>query len=184
MDESRAVGELIKGKTTTLREKHSGEGIFFTSKAADILGIRSHKINLIFDNKKNDIFLEEKRLISGTEVKFSIKKITRKNLADIFAAYSPEELEYRFEKTKVAVKLFQNTYVSRSEAKRLLFGLDKFKEIILDFKGVKSIGQGFADEIFRVFQNSHQEILIKTENASEILNSMLQRYKNIGSTES
>jgi hypothetical protein len=62
--------------------------------------------------------------------------------------------------------------------------LDKFKEIILDFKGVKSIGQGFADEIFRVFQNSHQEILIKTENASEILNSMLQRYKNIGSTES
>ena len=60
-DENAAVGELIKGKTTTMAEKHSGEGIFFTSKAADQLSLRSHKINLIFDNSKKDVFVEQKR---------------------------------------------------------------------------------------------------------------------------
>ena len=175
-NETSAVGELIKGKTTTMKERHSGEGIFFTSKAADLMSLRSHRINLIFDNKNNDILLEQKRAIIGTEVKFSISKNTQKNLSEIFAAFSPEEFEYQFEKTKVAVKLFQQNYVSRSEAKRLLFGLNKFKVIILDFKGVKSIGQGFADEIFRVFQSNHPEIKLKVENVSEVLNIMLQRY--------
>ncbi len=37
-------------------------------------------------------------------------------------------------------------------------GLDKFKVIVLDFKGVKTIGQGFADELFRVFMQNYPEI--------------------------
>jgi len=182
-DENSAIAELIKGKTTTMKERHSGEGIFFTSKAADIMSLRSHKINLIFDNKNGDTLLEEKRAIIGTEVKFSISKNTKKNLTDIFASFSPEEFDYQFEKTKVAIKIFQQSYISRSEAKRLLFGLDKFKVIVLDFKGVKSIGQGFADEIFRVFQNNHPKIKIKAENVSEVLNIMLQRYTDHQQTE-
>jgi len=32
-DETSAIGELIKGKTTTLRETHTGEGVFFSSKS-------------------------------------------------------------------------------------------------------------------------------------------------------
>jgi len=39
-DENAAVGELIKGKTTTMSERHSGEGIFFTSKSADEMQLR------------------------------------------------------------------------------------------------------------------------------------------------
>jgi biotin operon repressor len=149
-DENNAVGELIKGKTTTMQEKHTGEGIFFTSKAADKMFFRSGRIKLLFDNQKKDIFIEEIRNIRGTEVFFRIKKRTRKKLEDIFSIFAPEEFDYKFEKTRAMVKLFKKEYISRSEARRIYHGLDKFKVIILDFKGVKIIGQGFADELFRI----------------------------------
>jgi len=168
-DEVAATAELTKGKRTTLPERHTGEGIFFTSKVGDEVNFRSHKSNLRFDNQKKDVFLEEKRNISGTEVIFNIKKSSRRKLDAIFHEYAPQDYDYKFEKTKVYVKLFQIDYISRSEAKRLLAGLDSFKEIILDFKGVKSLGQGFADELFRVFNKTHPNIIIKIENLNPIL---------------
>lgn len=173
-NENAAVGELIKGKTTTMKEKHSGEGIFFTSKVAGMVSFRSHKIRLVFDNQKKDIFVEEKKSINGTEVVFSISKKSKKRLNEIFLQYAPEEFDYRFERTKVLVKLFNQDCISRSEAKRLLYGLDKFKEIILDFEGVKTIGQGFADEIFRVFKNAHPDIVIEVEHLSHVLKPIVQ----------
>ena len=173
-DETSAIGELIKGKTTTMRERHSGEGVFFSSKSGDTVIFRSHKINLTFDNIKKDVFVEEKRHIKGTEVKFCISRGSKRNLESTFKLYAPEEYDYRFEKTKVSVKLFQTEFVSRSEAKRLLLGLEKFKEIILDFKGVKSIGQGFADEIFRVFKKQHPDIIIQTKNLNHIIVSIIK----------
>jgi len=168
-DENAAIGELIKGKTTTWKEKHTGEGIFFTSKSADKLVFRSHGIEVIFDNLKKDIFVNEKKRLKGTEVYFNISKRSRRKLDSVFADFAPEEFDYRFDKTKVQVKLFHSDYVSRSEARRLLHGLEKFKEIILDFSGVKSMGQGFADEIFRVFQNAHPDITLKKINLSQTL---------------
>jgi len=172
-DENSAVGELIKGKTTTMREKHTGEGIFFTSKVADEMFFRSHKIKLTFANQKNDIFIGEMKHIRGTEVFFSIKKRTRKKLEDVFSIYAPEEYDFRFEKTRAMVKLFQREYFSRSEAKRLLHGLDKFKEISLDFKGVNTIGQGFADEIFRVFMQNCPAITLKIVNLKPSLQTIV-----------
>jgi biotin operon repressor/anti-sigma regulatory factor (Ser/Thr protein kinase) len=160
-DENSAVGELIKGKTTTMREKHTGEGIFFTSKVADKMFFRSHRVKLYFDNQKKDIFIEEMKNIRGTEVFFIVKKRTRKKLEDIFSIFAPQEFDYKFEKTRAMVKLFQRQYISRSEARRLHHGLDKFKVIILDFNGVKTIGQGFADELFRVFMQNHPEITLE-----------------------
>ncbi|NIA23699.1 MAG: DUF4325 domain-containing protein [Proteobacteria bacterium] len=165
-DEIYSVIELIKGKRTTFREKHSGEGVFFTSKLGDIVRIRSHKFVLTFNNLKNDIFFGNKKYIEGTEVYFNIKRHSKRKIIDIMNSYAPEEFDFKFQRTKISVKLLQNEYVSRSEAKRLLAGLDKFKEIILDFKGVKNIGQGFTDEIFRVFKNKHPIIKISIINTS------------------
>ncbi|MFH0797281.1 MAG: DUF4325 domain-containing protein [Candidatus Omnitrophota bacterium] len=173
-DENSAMGELIKGKITTMREKHTGEGVFFSSKSGDSVLFRSHKINLGFDNMKQDVFVEEKKFINGTEVTFNISRSSRRRLAEIFKQYAPEEFDYGFEKTRVFVKLFQKDYVSRSEAKRLLAGLDRFKEIVLDFKDVKSIGQGFADETFRVFRRQHPDIVIKTENLSPLISPVIK----------
>ena len=50
--------------------------------------------------------------------------------------------------------------VSRSQAKSVCNRLGKFEEAILDFDGIEWMGQGFAHQIFVVFQNAHPEISI------------------------
>ena len=50
--------------------------------------------------------------------------------------------------------------MSRSQARRILARAERFKEVILDFTGVKEIGQGFADEVFRVFAKEHPDVNI------------------------
>lgn len=67
------------------------------------------------------------------------------------------------------------TCVSRSEARNVLTNLDKFKEIILDFDQVPTVGQAFADEIFRVFKSAHPDIKIETTNTNKAIEFMIGR---------
>lgn len=173
-DEHDALGQLLKGKITTMEERHSGEGVFFTSKAGDRMSIRSHRIRIEFDNIRGDVIVEEKRFIKGTEISFSISRRSKRDLSSIFREYSPEMFDFRFERTRVRVNLMIDEYISRSEAKRLLFGLDKFREIILDFRKVKAIGQGFADEVFRVFPRENPGTVIKPVNENQAIAQMIR----------
>ena len=66
-------------------------------------------------------------------------------------------------------------YISRSQARRILGGLDKFRTVILDFKNVKTVGQGFADEVFRVWKRHYPNIDIVTKNANENITFMIKR---------
>lgn len=175
--EEAASFELIKGKMTTMPERHSGEGIFFSSKATDRFIIRSHRIKTIVDNIKDDIFVSEEKFISGTDITFSINKNSKTILKNIFDKFAKEEYDFEFSTTLVKVKLLGESFISRSEAKRLLNGLDKFREIVLDFSNVKTIGQGFADEIFRVFKNTHPQIKIVTINTSSVIEEMIKHIK-------
>jgi biotin operon repressor len=172
--ESQAVAELLKGKTTTMRKKHTGEGIFFTSRAGDHFALRSHTTELIVDNDRSDVAVGRSRPLKGTEVRFDIKKRTRRDLRTIFAEFAPEEFDFQFNRTRVLVRLFRDTYVSRSEAKRLLTGLDRFREVILDFRGVSSLGQAFADEIFRVYRSAHPGIAFRVENLDPVIQPILR----------
>ncbi|MDP8262986.1 MAG: DUF4325 domain-containing protein [Candidatus Ancaeobacter aquaticus] len=173
--EMEAIQDLLKGKQTTAPESHSGEGIFFTSKAADIFIIQSSHKKLIFDNLLEDIVVKDIKERIGTKVVFSISLNTKRHLDEIFRQYTDSSFE--FSKTKVTVRLYQLgvEYVSRSQARRLVTGLDAFKTIILDFKGIKTVGQAFADEIFRVWQSSHLDIKICVENANENTLFMIKR---------
>jgi hypothetical protein len=72
--------------------------------------------------------------------------------------------------------------VSRSQAKRLLARFEVFREVILDFAGVASIGQAFADEVFRVFQNAHPEVHLRIMHASEEVLRMINRAKALRSS--
>ena len=65
--------------------------------------------------------------------------------------------------------------MSRSQAKRLLTNLEEFNHIILDFDGITFIGQGFADEIFRVYQNKRPTLIIKNINLITEVKKMIQR---------
>jgi len=54
-----AIQDLLKGKETTEPAAHSGEGIFFTSKIADLLTIKSFEKKLVFDNARQDIYVKD-----------------------------------------------------------------------------------------------------------------------------
>jgi DNA-binding transcriptional ArsR family regulator len=173
-DQEAAIGELVKGKTTTMKEKHTGEGIFFTSKVADRLRFRSHRLELEFHAAEDDVFVRDRRNLKGTEVQFTLSRRSRRKLEDVFQQYSPREFDYRFERTRVQVKLFNREYVSRSEARRLLHGLEQFSVATLDFKNVRSMGQAFADEIFRVFQQRHPTVRLEPTNMGSAVRSVVR----------
>lgn len=175
-NELEAIQDLLKGKQTTAPKKHTGEGIFFTSKIADMLTIQSSRKKLIFNNLLDDIFIKntDKKII-GTKVTFSIFLKSRTSLNNVFKEYSGNMFE--FSKTKVNVRLYKmdNSFISRSQARRILVGLDKFKTVILDFKNVDTVGQAFTDEIFRVWQNHYPRIKIMYKNANENIIFMIKR---------
>jgi hypothetical protein len=65
--------------------------------------------------------------------------------------------------------------VSRSQAKRLLLRFERFKEILLDFIGVQSIGPAFADEIFRVFWLQNPNIRLVWINTNQEVEKTIKR---------
>jgi hypothetical protein len=54
-------------------------------------------------------------------------------------------------------------------------GLEKFKTIELDFKDVKTIGQAFADEVFRIWHAQHKDIEFVIKDANENVMLMIKR---------
>lgn len=178
--QTEAIQDLLKGKTTTAPKAHSGEGIFFTSKIADLFILESYGYKLTIDNKINDVFLEETPHLKGTNVSFNLSLDSKKHLNDVFKKYQTDKKTYAFDKTEVLIKLYTmgTIYVSRSQARRVVSGLEKFKKIILDFKDVPTVGQAFADEIFRVFQNDNPKIKIESINMQKGVEFMVKRAKN------
>ena len=173
-----AIQDLIKGKLTTDPKSHSGEGIFFSSKASDIFTIKSFKKQILFNNLIQDIFIKDQKPFKGTRVLFSISKKSKQDISEIFKKYTDDS--YGFSKTEVKIKLFEanSIYISRSQARRLLTGLEKFKKVILDFKNIETIGQSFADEIFRIWQKQHTFIKIISINTNENIDFMINRAKS------
>ena len=176
--EIEAMQDLLKGKTTTQPHSHTGEGIFFTSKIADIFILESFEYRLRVDNLINDVFFQElKPSKKGTRVIFSISNKSEKHLNDVFSKFVVNPGEPGFNKTEIFVRLFiQGTiYISRSQARRILSGLEKYESIILDYDKVSTVGQAFADEIYRVFKSNHPNIKIESRNMIEPVKFMIER---------
>lgn len=118
--ELEAMQDLLKGKTTTAPAAHSGEGIFFTSKAGDKFILESFGYRLVIDNNINDIFFgTQKPSKNGTRVIFSISKNNPRHLSDIFVKFRSDPEEIAFDKTEIHVRLFTigTIYISRSQAR-------------------------------------------------------------------
>jgi anti-sigma regulatory factor (Ser/Thr protein kinase) len=176
--ELEAMQDVLKGKITTAPEAHSGQGIFFTSRVSDMFVLRSYGWEMRIDNLLPDIFfLPDEDSVEGTEVRFSIAYRSKKHLIDTFRAYESEDGSQDFDRTEVHVRLFIHgtIHVSRSQARRVLAGLENFKRVTLDFDRVPTIGQAFADEIFRVFRLKHPEVQITIINANEAVKFMVGR---------
>jgi transposase len=190
-DERQAILELAKGKLTTDPERHSGEGIFFTSRMFDQYSIYSGDIFFYHSLSGTDwITGESGKPCLGTFVKMAISNVTRRTMQDIFDQFSAPT-DFGFTKTHVPVflaKYGDEFLVSRSQAKRLLTRVNRFEEVVLDFDNVNSIGQAFADEIFRVFVQANPKVNLSTINTNEAVSRMIARARSqplvVGSPES
>ena len=167
--------ELAKGKFTTDPERHTGEGIFFTSKMLDGFDICSGGVYFAAPSSPSAPVGPKGK---GTAVWMKLKNNSTRSRKEVFDAYTSPESDYSFDKTVVPVKMAEqnpNDLVSRSQAKRLLLRIDRFRTVVLDFENINQIGQAFADEIFRVFARSHPGISLQFINANDDVRRMIKR---------
>ncbi len=181
--ELEAIQDLLKGKTTTMPTSHSGEGIFFTSKIGDTFLLESFGYRVTMDNTIKDVFIEQvKQRKKGTRVTFQLNVSASQHLSDVFRKYTNigDESDYGFDKTEVRVNLYAaaGVHISRSQARRILSGLEKFKVIVFDFAKVPVVGQAFADEIYRVFARKYPHIALQETNMLPVVHFMIERAKN------
>jgi anti-sigma regulatory factor (Ser/Thr protein kinase) len=174
-DEREALLEVIKGKITTRADKHSGQGLFFTSRAVDIFVLESGALRLTKSNLLDDTFIESKRRTKGTTVKFSLATDATRTMREVFDKFS--SIDGGFFGTEYLVKLagYDDAFISRSQAKMVMHGMERFKKVTLDFENIRLIGQGFADEVLRVWQNEHPDTEISWVNVNADVEFMLQR---------
>lgn len=176
-DSREAILELAKGKLTTAPERHSGEGIFFTSRALDLFEIESRHLRFSHAPRADDAIAEQAADTPGTRVRMRLANDSPRVMREVFDAYTDSE-EYSFDKTVVPLHLAQyegEKLVSRSQAKRVSHRFERFKRVELDFAGISEIGQAFADELFRVFANAHPHIRITSTNTAPAVTQMIQR---------
>ncbi len=175
-DERHAILELAKGKLTTDPRGHTGQGIFFTSRLLDSFDILSGGVFFTHTFGKDEGWiLERPESTEGTTVFMKLSNHSARTDKQVFDQYSSGD-DYGFTKTVVPVRLAQygdDKLISRSQAKRLLARIDRFRSVIFDFKAVEIIGQAFADEIFRVFAQGHPDIEIIPINATPQVQQMI-----------
>ncbi len=169
-----ALQELSKGKVTTMPEQHTGEGIFFVSKMVARFELVANGLAWIVDNELPDQAVRDTEECPGTVVHVEISLSSRIAPEEVFARYTHD---FEFDTTRCVVRLFEYgvRFVSRSEAKRLLSGLERFREVILDFRGVEGVGQGFVDEVFRVWATAHPDVRLVPEAMSASVEFMVRR---------
>jgi hypothetical protein len=182
-DARTALLELSKGKLTSNKRAHSGEGIYYTSRMFGRFTILSG--HLCYDRVMEDDegWLIEVRDQSeerkGTWIDMQISTNADWTTRSVFEKYQGDDIYFR--KTHVPVSLGKypgEQLVSRSQAKRILARFTNFAEVLLDFRGVDQIGQAFADEIFRVFQNEHPGTPIIAIRANDAVKRMIDYVKS------
>ena len=174
-DEFAAIQELAKGRITTEPERHTGEGIFFTSKAVDVFVLESGSLRWTVDNLRDDQALGESSAVPGTRVWWQIAADSERDLQGVFGRFRDAELEVS--RTRMVLRLFAHgaAFVSRSEAKRLTRGLERFSEVVVDFGRVTDVGRAFADELFRIWAREHPGTRLVPVNMVAAVRMMVER---------
>ena len=166
---TQAILELSKGKLTTDPDRHTGQGIFFTSRMLDEFSILSR--GAYFSHvatRPVDWILDDDDPDSSTIVTMELDNNTDRTLKEVFDQYSSGD-NYDFSKTVVPLRLAkfgEEKLISRSQAKRALARVERFKSVVFDFAGVEMIGQAFADEIFRIWAKAHGDVVCTVIDAS------------------
>ncbi len=174
-----AIVQLEKGKLTSDPSRHSGEGLFFTSTAVARFRLESQPVAWIVDNVGADTAIGPSAVRTGTLVNLTISPGRAPRLADVFRAHTdPKALRFMRTRTTVKLSSLGPTLISRSEARRVVQRLTEFTHAVLDFSGVEVVGQGFCDEVFRVFARQHPEITLEPVGMNDTVAFMVARARH------
>jgi anti-sigma regulatory factor (Ser/Thr protein kinase) len=154
-DPALAVLELSKGKLTSQPERHTGRGLYFSSKLADVFDLQANATAFQQRDWDRSSSLRERPAgRPGTSVFIGIALDTQRTLDQVLRAHSLDGVGYGFERTVVPMRLLATEHSgleSRAQARRAAMRLQQFRRAEMDFDGIADIGHGFADELFRVF---------------------------------
>jgi anti-sigma regulatory factor (Ser/Thr protein kinase) len=161
-----AMLELAKGKLTSDPERHCGHGLFFTAQLADVFDL--HANTAAFQRRgwhEGRWHAQRPATRAGTSIYWAVALDTPRTLEQVLQAHSASGQGWGFERTRVPLALLAapgtRQLSSRAEARRALARLERFAVAELDFGGLEHIGQGFADEMFRVWARSHPAVELR-----------------------
>ena len=187
-DDRLALLELAKGKFTTAPEAHSGMGIFVSSRMLDGFAIDSKELtfDLRMDAQKLAAFnwvdapALSRATGQGTAVRMDLALNTTRTTQAVYKTYFSSDAVGgdAFHTTEIPVRLAQlsSQLTSRSQGKWVVERATQFKTVVLDFAGVTLVGQGFVDEVFRVFATAHPEVRLKPVNLRPEVAQALQMF--------
>jgi anti-sigma regulatory factor (Ser/Thr protein kinase) len=158
-DPTLAMLELSKGKLTSQPARHTGRGLYFTARLADILDL--HANDSAFQHRawqRHRWQRTRSATRAGTSVFVAIALDSTLSLDTVMRDHSLDGAGYGFERTVVPLQVLTSPLSgleSRAQARQVAARLAQFRRAELDFDGIDTIGHSFADELFRVFARAH-----------------------------
>lgn len=167
-DPAAAMLELSKGKLSSAPERHTGRGLFFTARIAEVLDLHANATAFQHRAWQRHQWKRGKAATQqGTSVFVAIALDTPLTLDAVMREQSLDGQGYRFERTVVPLQLLTATGTvldSRAQARRAAHRLQQFRHATLDFAGIAEIGHGFADELFRVYAHAQPTLTLEAIN--------------------
>jgi anti-sigma regulatory factor (Ser/Thr protein kinase) len=166
-DPREAMLELSKGKLTTQPERHAGQGLFFISRLADVFDLHANAQAFQHRHWEEAWSVGTPLGRQGTSVYFAVALDTERSIESVIRSHSQSGRDVSFDRTVVPMRLAVSEFVeldSRAQARRVAARLHRFKSAELDFDGIGHVGQGFADELFRVLPRHLPELRLTPVN--------------------
>jgi anti-sigma regulatory factor (Ser/Thr protein kinase) len=177
-DPHLAIFELSKGKLTSEAKRHTGRGLFFTSKLADVFDLHANEVAFQQRGWETSGWRPARALKRrGTSVYAAIALDTPRSLETVLNAWSLDGAGVGFDRTVVPVRLMTSPEVgleSRAQARRVASRLGEFQRAEIDFDGIDRIGHGFADELFRVQAADHPRLDLQPVNMTAAVAAMVR----------
>jgi anti-sigma regulatory factor (Ser/Thr protein kinase) len=182
-----AMLELSKGKLTSQPQRHSGQGLFFTSKLADVFDLHANAV--AFQQRAWDArgWRPQQRTLQhgGTSVYASFALDTTRTLDAVRQAHSADGRGMGFDRTVVPLRLITSDVTgleSRAQARRAGARLSEFCRAEVDFDGVPHVGHAFADELFRVLKREQPALELVPVNMSPAVAAMVDSVRRAEAT--
>ena len=177
---AQALFEVSKGKLTTEPARHNGEGIFFAARMFDAFMLTANGIRFLHNANIANGWLAELDVQNtmGTVVSLVLTVPSAQTMQQVFDQYVATKGDFGFTKTDVLLKFAQleeKLLMSRSHARRVGLRFERFREVVLDFDEIETIGPAFLDEMLRVIPAKKPNTKISMRNVSDSLQGLIAR---------